>query len=181
MVAISTNYGISFKATSQLPNTTKTAQTTAPNEHQKKMSNSMKAGIGLGALATIALAGLIIKKKMPIKINSKELFETTFGKIEEVKGELGFNDLIGYIKSEVHKRPECKQTHLIRLTKDGLSEVSKKSNIQISENLFKDKEALILRLSDKNSNELFTKPIIADTLDEKTKALFKDNWIVELT
>lgn len=183
MVAISTNYGVSFKAAPQLLKASETAQKAETDESQKKKSNLMKAGVSLGILAAISLAGIAMKKKIdkPVKINTRELFEETFGKIEDVKGELGFNDLIAYAKSEVSKRPECKHIHLIRLTKDGLNEVSKKTNIHISENLFGDKEPLLLRLSDKDSNELFAKPIFADALDEKTKALFKDYWVVELT
>lgn len=183
MVAISTNYGVSFKAAPQLPKAPETVQKTETDKFQKQKANLMKAGVSLGILAAISLASIAMKRKLdkPVKIDTKELFEETFGKIKEVKGELVFNDLIGYIKSEVNKRPECKHTHLIRLTKDGLNEVSKKTNIQISENLFGDKEPLLLRLSDKDSNELFAKPILADALDEKTKALFKDYWVVELT
>ena len=63
MTTISPNYaGVNFKATEQVQ--PKKAETNAQSKPESKgMSNAMKVGLGLGALAAVALAGMAIKNK----------------------------------------------------------------------------------------------------------------------
>ena len=75
MTTISPNYaGVNFRGTEQpkkaeTPNVqTKTAS--------KGMSNVAKVGIGLGALATVAIAGLAIKNKSAAKKLTENISET---------------------------------------------------------------------------------------------------------
>ena len=68
MTTISPNYaGVNFKATEQVQ-PKKAAETNAQSKPESKgMSNAMKVGLGLGALAAVALAGMAIKNKSAAK------------------------------------------------------------------------------------------------------------------
>ena len=64
MTTISPNYAnVNFRATEQVQ-PKKAAETNAQSKPESKgMSNAMKVGLGLGALAAVALAGMAIKNK----------------------------------------------------------------------------------------------------------------------
>ena len=68
MTTISPNYAnVNFKATEQVQ-PKKAAETNAQSKPESKgMSNAMKVGLGLGALAAVALAGMAIKNKNAAK------------------------------------------------------------------------------------------------------------------
>ncbi len=75
MTTISPNYaGVNFKATEQVQ-PKKTAETNTQSKPESKgMSNAMKAGIGVGALAvaTAVIAGIAIKNKNAAKEAAKK-------------------------------------------------------------------------------------------------------------
>ena len=85
MTTISPNYaGVNFKATEQVQ-PKKTAETNAQSKPESKgMSNAMKVGIGLGALAAVALAGMAIKNKSAAK-KAGASFDNLVHNIEQVK------------------------------------------------------------------------------------------------
>ena len=76
MTTISPNYaGVNFKATEQVQ-PKKAAETNAQSKPESKgMSNAMKAGIGVGALAvaTAVIAGIAIKNKNAAKEAAKKV------------------------------------------------------------------------------------------------------------
>ena len=85
MTTISPNYaGVNFKATEQVQ-PKKTAETNAQSKPESKgMSNAMKVGLGLGALAAVALAGMAIKNKNAAK-KAGASFDNLVHNIEQVK------------------------------------------------------------------------------------------------
>ena len=85
MTTISPNYaGVNFKATEQVQ-PKKAAETNAQSKPESKgMSNAMKAGLGLGALAAVALAGMAIKNKSVAK-KAGASFDNLVHNIEQVK------------------------------------------------------------------------------------------------
>ena len=75
MTTISPNYsGVNFRATEQVQPKKAETPSAQTKTASKGMSNAAKVGIGLGALATVAIAGLAIKKGLnkPISINTKQ-------------------------------------------------------------------------------------------------------------
>ncbi len=76
MTTISPNYaGVNFRATEQVQ--PKKAETNAQSKPESKgMSNAMKVGLGLGALAAVALAGMAIKNKNAAKKLTENISET---------------------------------------------------------------------------------------------------------
>ena len=183
MTTISPNYaGVHFRATEQ-PKKAETvnAQTKTAS---KGMSNAAKIGIGLGALATVAIAGLAIKKGLnkPISINTKQLFEDTFGKIEEVD-KLEEKELIACAKYAVQSFPDMKRikhTGLIKLDEKGLGLLKKNMNVDISKDIFGEKKAFLLQFFDKDANLLKSKPIFANSVDEGISNWFGKESVVKL-
>ena len=184
MTTISPNYaGVNFRGTEQpkkaeTPNVqTKTAS--------KGMSNVAKVGIGLGALATVAIAGLAIKKGLnkPISINTKQLFEDTFGKIEEVD-KLEAGDLIESAKSIISvlnlKGTPVKHTSLMKLDEKGLGLLKKNMNVDVSKDILGEKKAFLLQFFDKDTNLLESKPIFANSVDEGVSNWFGKESVVKL-
>ena len=186
MTTISPNYaGVNFRATEQ-PKKAETvnAQTKTAS---KGMSNAAKAGIGLAALATVAVAGLAIKKGLnkPISINTRQLFEHAFGKIEDGGGQLEANDVIGCAKhliDEIKKDTgkEVKHTSLIKLDEKGLGLLKKHMNVDVSKEIFGEKKALLLQFFDKDAKLLKSKPIFADSFDKSLSNLFGKESVVKL-
>ena len=85
MTTISPNYaGVNFKATEQVqPKKVETTNAQSKPE-SKGMSNAMKVGIGLGALAAVALAGMAIKNKSAAK-KAGASFDNLVHNIEQLK------------------------------------------------------------------------------------------------
>ena len=104
MTTISPNYaGVNFKATEQVQ-PKKAAETNAQSKPESKgMSNAMKVGIGLGALAAVALAGMAIKNKSAAK-KAGASFDNLVHNIEQVKVNrkevewVEYNDIIKDVK-----------------------------------------------------------------------------------
>ena len=184
MTTISPNYaGVNFRGTEQpkkaeTPNVqTKTAS--------KGMSNVAKVGIGLGALATVAIAGLAIKKGLnkSISINTRQLFEDAFGKIDEVD-KLGADDMIESAKSMISvlnlKGTPVKHTLVYQLDEKGLGLLKKNMNVDISKDIFAGKKAFLLQLCDKDAKVLESKPFFANSVDEGLSNWFGKESVVKL-
>ena len=186
MTTISPNYaGVNFKATEQVQ-PKKAAETNAQSKPEsKRMSNAAKVGIGLGALATVAIAGLAIKKGLnkPISINTKQLFEDTFGKIDEVD-KLEAGDLIESAKSMISvlnlKGTPVKHTCVTKLDEKGLGLLKKNTNVDISKDILGEKKAFLLQLCDKDAKVLESKPFFANTVDEVISNWFGKESVVKL-
>ena len=107
MTTISPNYaGVNFKATEQVQ-PKKAAETNAQSKPESKgMSNAMKVGFGLGALAAVALAGMAIKNKNAAK-KAGASFDNLVHNIEQVKVNrkevewVEYNDVINDVKDFV--------------------------------------------------------------------------------
>ena len=117
MTTISPNYaGVNFKATEQVQ--PKKAETNAQSKPESKgMSNAMKVGLGLGALAAVALAGIAIKNKNAAKEAAKEVapmaekvgltpaaYQKLSTKLDEIKKyeKLGYEDIHDTLP-DIHK------------------------------------------------------------------------------
>ena len=185
MTTISPNYaGVNFRATEQ-PKKAET-QNAQPKTAPKGMSNAVKAGIGLAALATVAVAGLAIKKGLnkPISINTRQLFEDTFGKIEEVD-KLEEKKLIGCAKFTISKltnisKTPVKHTTVTKLDEKGLGLLKKHMNVDISKDIFGEKKAFLIQYFDKDAKLLESKPFLANTVDEGLSNWFGKGSVVEL-
>lgn len=175
---------MNFRGLNKLNSPKQQAYSTNPQVEKKKdMSKSTKIAIGLGAVAvaTAVIAGLALKKKNPIDINSKKLFESGFGKIEEFKGNIELDDIVTRAKSVISKTPNCTQTALFNLDEKGIDLLNKNMKVNISKDLFKDKKGLLLQFFDKESKILQLKPIVADSIGKSISELFKDFPCVKLT
>ena len=184
MTTISPSYvGVNFRGIEQ-PKKAETlnAQTKTTS---KGMSNAAKVGIGLGALATVAIAGLAIKKGLnkSISINTKQFFEDTFGKIDEVD-KLEAGDLIESAKSMISvlnlKGTPVKHTLVYQLDEKGLGMLKKNMNVDISKDIFAGKKAFLLQLCDKDAKVLESKPFLANTVDEGLSNWFEKKSVVQL-
>ncbi len=186
MTTISPNYAnVNFRATEQVQPKKAETPSAQTKTASKGMSNAAKVGIGLGALATVAIAGLAIKKGLnkPISINTKQLFEDTWGKIKEVD-KLEAGDLIESAKSIIsvlnQKGTPVKHTSLMKLDEKGLGLLKKKMNVDISKDILGEKKAFLLQFFDKDTNLLESKPIFANSVDEGVSNWFGKESVVKL-
>lgn len=184
MITISPYVGVNFRGTEQLQ-PKKTEINPKKDEATKGMSNTVKAGIGLGALAVAVAAGLAFKGKMKmgkltINIRIRQEFEKAFGKIDDIDGELAANDVIGMVRYIASKNPKVKQSAIVNLDEKGLDILQEKMNVNISKEIFGKKKALLLQLFDKDSKLLESRPVMADSFDEKLSNMFGDSSVVKL-
>lgn len=187
MTAISPHYyaNVNFSGLKKLDTEKSKSYSTDPNTKKSSgMSKNTKIAIGLGAVAvaTAVIAGLALKKKwtQPVNIDSKNLFEVGFGKIEKFKGNIELSDIVTRAKSVVSKNPKCTQTALFSLDEKGIDLLNKNMKVNISKDLFKDKKGLLLQFFDKDTKLLQSKPIIADSIGKSISELFKDFPCVKL-
>ena len=116
MTTISPNYaGVNFRATEQVQ-PKKTAETNAQSKPESKgMSNAMKVGLGLGALAAVALAGMAIKNKNAANSLENLLKEhnTIYKKTSEVSYEMFIEDAKELIRNFSDGKPGLYRANLI--------------------------------------------------------------------
>ena len=116
MTTISPNYaGVNFKATEQVQ-PKKAAETNAQSKPESKgMSNAMKVGLGLGALAAVALAGMAIKNKNAANSLENLLKEhnTIYKKTSEVSYEMFIEDAKDLIRNFSDGKPGLYHANLI--------------------------------------------------------------------
>lgn len=182
MTTISPYIGVNFRGTEQLQ-PKKTEINPKKGEATKGMSNTVKVGIGLGALAVAVAAGLAFKGKMKMgkpTINTRQMFEKTFGKIDDIDGELDVEKVFTMVRYMASKNPKAKQSAVVNLDEKGLDLLQEKMNANISKEIFGKKKALLLQLFDKDSKLLESRPVIADSFDEELSNMFGDSSIVKL-
>ena len=133
----------------------------------------------------MAIAGLAIKKGLskPISINTRQLFEDAFGKIDEVD-KLGADDMIESAKSMISvlnlKGTPVKHTLVYQLDEKGLGLLKKNMNVDISKDIFAGKKAFLLQLCDKDAKVLESKPFFANSVDEGLSNWFGKESVVKL-
>ena len=115
MTTISPNYaGVNFNTTEQVQ--PKKAETNAQSKPESKgMSNAMKVGLGLGALAAVALAGMAIKNKNAANSLENLLKEhnTIYKKTSEVSYEMFIEDAKELIRNSSECKPGLYHANLI--------------------------------------------------------------------
>lgn len=181
MTIISPNYTVvNFRGTEQAKSKNVEPTNDSPQTKSKDMSNTIKAGIGLGALAVSVIAGLAIKRGLnkSISIKTRQVFEDTFGKIEEVNGLLETKELIDCAKYMAQNNKNITQTVLLKLDEKGLAFLEATMDKKVLKDIFSKKKGLMLLFFDKKSNFIESKPILADSIEDGISNMFgKESWI----
>lgn len=111
MTTISQNaVGVSFKSAESIQTQKSQVVDAKPKTEDKGMSNAMKAGIGVGALAVVALAGMAIRGK--IKSNQVKKLNELKGSAERIEN--GIRDTLAHQdeKTKALFNPELMEGHI---------------------------------------------------------------------
>ena len=191
MTTISPNYAnVNFKATEQVQ--PKKAETNAQSKPESKgMSNAMKAGIGVGALAvaTAVIAGIAIKNKNAAKEAAKKFapmaeevgltpvaYQKLSPKFDEIKKyeKLGYEDVYGTLP-DIHKTK-------MKINKDDSVIVTSMSDSKIRTDLAKEmgleandipENSVMMVITDKEEETMkYSQLFIFDKMTQSLKDMF---------